>query len=102
MISSSCDEIFKAAKEVIWENIEQNVNVLPILKKAQMCKDLEFMIKSMPWFKRIIVRRATHGVGKISVGGFNQWFKLEAEYGYLEAKERLEMIIKAELQSELI
>ena len=53
--------------------------MLPILKKAQMCKDLEFMIKSMPWFKRIIMRRATHGVGKISVGGFNQWFKLEAE-----------------------
>ena len=55
------------------------------------------MIKSMPWFRRIIVRRATHGTGKISVGGINQMFKLESESGYVEIHDRLEMLIKSEL-----
>ena len=69
------------AAEMIWQDIEdrEKGKKLSTLQKAMMCRDLEFMIKSMPWFKRIIVRRATHGTGKISVGSANQWFKLESE-----------------------
>ena len=71
------------------------------MKKAQLCKDLEFMKKSMPWFRRIIVRRTTYGTGKITVGGFNQWFRLSAEQGYEQIKSELEMTIKNELLQEL-
>ena len=78
-VSEACDEIFFEAIDIIEEYIKINEKKHQILKKAQVCKDLEFMKKSMPWFKRIIVRRTTYGAGKISVGGFNQWFRLNAE-----------------------
>ena len=55
----------------------------------------------MPWFRRIIVRRATHGTGKISVGGINQMFKLESEAGYVDLHDHVETLIKAELRAEL-
>lgn len=90
--------------ETIQESIDSNEaqKKLPILQKAHICKDIEFMIKSMPWFRRIIVRRATHGTGKISVGGINQTFKLESEAGYVELLDKVERLIKSELQAELI
>ena len=59
------------------------------------------MKKSMPWFKRIIVRRTTYGTGKITLGGFNQWFRLNAEQGYEQIKSDLENTIKNELFLEL-
>ena len=41
------------------------------------------MIKSMPFFKKIIVRKVTQGSGKLSVGVLSQWFKLDATECYV-------------------
>ena len=73
----------------------------PTIKQAQFCKDLEYMIKSIPYFKKIIIRRATQGTGKLSVGAISQWFKLDAEQAYYHAKEGLEKIMKAQMSSTL-
>ena len=37
------------------------------MKQAQVCKDLEYLIKSMSFFKKIIVRRVSQGAGKLSI-----------------------------------
>ena len=68
LVSTSCDRIFIAAVEMIQQNIDAVVHGYPEIKQAQVCKDLEYMIKSVPFFKKIIVRRATQGAGKLSVG----------------------------------
>ena len=64
---------------MIQQNICDVVHGYDEIRQAQVCKDLEYMIKSVPFFRKIIVRRATQGTGKLSVGALSQWFKLEAE-----------------------
>jgi hypothetical protein len=34
-------------------------------------------MRSISFYKRLIVRRATLGTGKLNVGGFDKWFKLD-------------------------
>ena len=71
LVSASCDRIFTAAVEQIQTNIDDVVQFYPEVKQAQVCKDLEYMIKSIPFFKKIITRRATQGSGKLSVGAIS-------------------------------
>ena len=71
LVSNSCDRIFTAAVEQIQQNIDEVVHGYPTIKQAQFCKDLEYMIKSIPYFKKIIIRRATQGTGKLSVGAIS-------------------------------
>lgn len=82
-VAASCDRIFIAALEEIQRMIDGAVQSYPEIKQAQVCKDLEYLIKSMPFFKKIIVRRVSQGAGKLSISSLQQWYKLEAESEFL-------------------
>ena len=64
-----------------------------------MCKDLEYLIRSMPFFKKIIIRRVSQGAGKLSINSLKQWYKLEAEQEFVTAKEGLEMAITSKMNA---
>jgi hypothetical protein len=61
-----------------------------ILQQAQVCTDIDYFVRSIPFYKRNLIRRATVGSGKLTVGGFNKWFKLDVEKQFVEIKERIE------------
>jgi len=99
LVASSCDRILHGALEIVQQNIDGAVRDYPEIKQAQVCKDIEYLIKSMPFFKKIIVRRATQGAGKLSVSALASWFNLEAKEDFIQAREGLEMGIKSKMNS---
>ena len=104
-VSESCDRIFQEAIEIIEQNIMQSKVMrqadstkgkdgkISEVALAQCVKDIDYMKMSFPFFSKLIVRRATHGVGKLSIAQISLWFKLKAEDEYEKVKRGLEKLI---------
>jgi hypothetical protein len=50
-------------------------------------------VRSIPFYKRILIRRATVGTGKLTVGGFAKWFKLDVENQFIKIRDLIEVNI---------
>ncbi len=60
-----------------------------VFRRAQILIDLDYYIKSIPFWRKVVTRKATAGAGKLSVGGFQQWFRLDLEKDFIEIKKQL-------------
>ena len=58
-------------------------------------------MRSIPFYKRILIRRATVGTGKLTVGGFAKWFKLDVESQFLKIRDYIEQNITLKLSKEM-
>ncbi len=70
-----------------------------MFRRAQILIDVDYYIKSIPFWRKVVTRKATAGAGKLSVGGFQQWFKLDVEKDFDEIKKLLLKQISDNLQS---
>ncbi len=70
-----------------------------MFRRAQILIDVDYYIKSIPFWRKVVTRKATAGAGKLSVGGFQQWFKLDVEKDFDEIKKLLLKQISENLQS---
>jgi hypothetical protein len=66
-----------------------------------VCTDLEYFNKSVAFYKRLMIRRATMGTGKLSASGLTKWFKLDMEDQFSSLKKYTEDNITEELKREL-
>ena len=64
------------------------ISIDDVFQRAHMLIDLDYYIKSIPFWRKVITRRAIAGAGKHSVGGFQQWFKLDVEKDFIEIKKK--------------
>jgi hypothetical protein len=48
-----------------------------------------------------LIRRATVGTGKLTVGGFAKWFKLDVENQFIKIRDLIEVNITNQLSKEM-
>ena len=80
LVTAACEQLLIACRDQIYEHVETIVvKKFSTLQQAQVCTDIDYFVRSIPFYKRILIRRATVGTGKLTVGGFAKWFKLDVD-----------------------
>lgn len=59
--------------------------------------DLDFFMRSTPFFKKVIRRRAVVGLAQLSAKEYNALFQLKINSRFLETKQALESVISQRL-----
>lgn len=88
-------------QEVLYKHVSTVVvSKFKTLQQAQVCTDIDYFIRSIHFYKRILIRRATMGSGKLTVSGLNKWFKLDTDK-LAKTKRFMEDNISKALKKEL-
>jgi hypothetical protein len=77
-VAHSTNQLQVDCHEAILSFYEKRKSKLNIMQLAQVCINLDYLGKSQGYLQKMVIRRATHGSGKISLDELNSIFNIQS------------------------